>query len=128
MQFKQVISGFVTAALLVGTMYSASIEAAPKGKTTAYEELAFLKAFSGKSRKEVSAVLGQPVKKEQSVKPSNADSYTTQAGSADNSKPVNVEMWYYGNVVKYDATHTYKSTELTFVNDHCQTIAFFNNK
>lgn len=128
MHLKQVISAFVTAALLAGTVFSASVEAAPKAKTKAYEEIAFLKAFSGKSRKQVSDALGQPVKKEQSVKPTNADSYIAQAGKADKSQAVNVEMWYYTNVVKYDAKHTYKSTELTFVNDRCQNIAFFNNK
>lgn len=126
MQFKRVISGFITAALFAGTVFSASVEAAPKVK--AYEEIAFLKAFSGKSRKQVSEALGQPLKKEQSAKPSNADSFVARAGKVDKSRPVNVEMWYYANVVKYDATHTYKSTELTFVNDRCQNIAFFNNK
>lgn len=126
MQVKQVISGFMAAAMFAGVVFSATAEAAPKVK--AYDELAFLKAFSGKSRKQVSAALGQPLKKEQSVKPSNADSFVAKAGKEDKSRPVNVEMWYYANVVKYDATHTYKSTEMTFVNDRCQNIAFFNNK
>ncbi len=126
MQVKQVISGFMAAAMLAGVVFSATVEAAPKAK--AYDELSFLKAFSGKSRKQVSATLGQPLKKEQSVKPSNADSFVAKAGKEDKSKPVNVEMWYYANIVKYDATHTYKSTEMTFVNDRCQNIAFFNNK
>lgn len=128
MQFKQIISGFVTAALLAGTVFSTAVEAAPKEKVKAYAEIAFLKTFSGKSRRQVSEVLGQPLKKEQSVKPSNADSFVAQAGKVDKTKPVNVEMWYYSNIVKYDAKNTYKSTELTFVNDRCQNIAFFNNK
>lgn len=126
MQVKRVVSGFVAVAMLTGAMFSSVVEAAPKAK--AYDELAFLKAFSGKSRKQVSEALGQPLRKEQSVKPSNADSFVAQAGKEDKSKPVNVEMWYYANNVKYDATHTYKSTEMTFVNDRCQNIAFFNNK
>ena len=128
MQFKQVISSFVATVLLAGMVFSPAAVAAPKEKTKTYEEIAFLKAFSGKSRKVVSEALGQPIKKEQSVKPTNADSFIAQAGKADKSKPVNVEMWYYANVVKYDATHTYKSTELTFVNDRCENVAFFNNK
>lgn len=128
MQFKQIISGVLATAMLAGMMFSVSVEAAPKANAKTYDEVGFLKAFSGKSRKQVSALLGQPLKKEQSVKPSNADSFVAKAGKIDNSKPVNVEMWYYTNVVKYDATHTYKSTELTFVNDRCQNIAFFNNK
>lgn len=128
MQFKQVVSGLVATALLAGMAFSPAVVAAPKEKTKTYEEIAFLKAFSGKSRKVVAEALGQPLKKEQSVKPTNADSFIAQAGKADKSKPVNVEMWYYANVVKYDATHTYKSTELTFVNDRCENVAFFNNK
>jgi hypothetical protein len=126
MQFKQVISGVVTATLLAGMVFSSAVEAGPKVKT--YGEMDFLKAFSGKSRKLVSDALGQPVRKEQSVKPANADAMISKAGRVDNSKPVNVEMWYYANVVKYDARHTYKSVEMTFVNDRCQNIAFFNNR
>ncbi len=126
MQIKQVVSGFMAAAMLAGAMIGSTVEAAPKAKS--YDELSFLKAFSGKSRKQVAALLGQPLKKEQSVKPSNADSFVAKAGKEDKSRPVNVEMWYYANIVKYDATRTYKSTEMTFVNDRCQNIAFFNNK
>lgn len=126
MQIKQVVSGFMAAAMLAGVMIGSTVEAAPKAKS--YDELSFLKAFSGKSRKQVAALLGQPLKKEQSVKPSNADSFVAKAGKEDKSRPVNVEMWYYANIVKYDATRTYKSTEMTFVNDRCQNIAFFNNK
>lgn len=126
MQIKQVVSGFMAATMLAGAMIGSTVEAAPKAKS--YDELSFLKAFSGKSRKQVAALLGQPLKKEQSVKPSNADSFVAKAGKEDKSRPVNVEMWYYANIVKYDATRTYKSTEMTFVNDRCQNIAFFNNK
>jgi len=128
MQFKQVITGFAAATMLVGLMFNTAVAAAPKGKVATYEEIAFLKAFSGKSRKQVSEALGQPVRKEQSVKPANADSFIAKAGHEDKSKPVNVEMWYYANNVKYDPKHTYKTTELTFVNDRCQNIAFFNNQ
>jgi hypothetical protein len=44
------------------------------------------------------------------------------------SKPVNVEMWYYSNIVQYQPKKTYKVIEMTFVNDRCMNIAFFNNK
>lgn len=44
------------------------------------------------------------------------------------SKRVNVEMWYYKNLVKYDPKHAYKETEITFVNDKVMNIAFFNNR
>ena len=73
--------------------------------------------------------LGQPVKKELSVKPTNA---STMVGGKDaddgKSKKVKVEMWYYKNIVKYDSKRTYKETEITFVNDRVLNIAFFNNK
>jgi len=128
MQFKQVISGFVAAAALAGLMFGVTAEAAPVAKKGVYDEDTFLKSFSGKSRKQVSEKLGKPLKKEQSVKPSNADSFVAKAGTEDKSKRINVEMWYYANIVTYDGKRTYKSTELTFVNDRCQNIAFFNNK
>ncbi len=102
--------------------------ASAAGKTFSEEE--FLGTFSGKSKKVVADKLGAPVKKELSVKPSNADSVTGQyaaAGKKD-SKPVKVEMWYYKNIVKYDPKRTYKTTELTFVNDRVMNIAFFNDK
>jgi hypothetical protein len=104
-------------------------ETGTKSKAKIYSESEFLQSFSGKSRKVVSERLGMPEKKEQSVKPSSADAVLTQQGQqADKSKPVNIEMWYYKNIVKYDPKKTYKITELTFVNDRCMNIAFFNNK
>jgi hypothetical protein len=98
-------------------------------KSRTYTEDEFLRAFEGKSRKYILEALGAPVKKEQSVKPTGAE--TVLAGkvqSEDRSKPVNVEMWYYKNIVKYDPKRTYKETELTFVNDRCMNVAFFNNR
>lgn len=97
-----------------------------KSKKSSYTEMEFLNSFSGKSRKVVSERLGAPVKKEQSVKPSNAAGVIGK--TTDTSKPVNVEMWYYNNIVQYEPKKTYKITELTFVNDRCMNIAFFNNK
>ena len=104
-------------------------ETGTKGKGKTYSESEFLQSFSGKSRQVVSERLGMPAKKEQSVKPSSADSVLAQQGQqADKSKRVNIEMWYYKNLVKYEPKKTYKITELTFVNDRCMNIAFFNNK
>ena len=91
-----------------------------------YTEVEFLRAFSGKSRKAVSEVLGDPAKREQSVRPSNAAKVIGKP--MDTSKPVNVEMWYYKDIVSYEPKKTYKMTELTFVNDRCMNIAFFNNR
>jgi len=92
-----------------------------------FTEVQFLNSFSGKSKKVVLEKLGAPVKKEQSVKPSNANTMIAGRGKQTN-KPVNVEMWYYNAIVSYAPNKKYKFTELTFVNDRCENIAFFNNK
>jgi hypothetical protein len=101
--------------------------AAPPKKT--YTEDEFLNTFSGKSKKVVADKLGQPFKKELSVKPSGANTMLLKAGADEKkSKPVKVEMWYYKNIVKYDPKRTYKETEVTLVNDKVMNIAFFNNR
>ncbi len=93
-----------------------------------YTENEFLNSFSGKSKKVVTDKLGAPIKKDLSVKPSNAGAIIGQNVEDKNSKPVKVEMWYYKNIVKYDPKRTYKTTELTFVNDRVMNIAFFNDR
>ncbi|HSI37879.1 MAG TPA: hypothetical protein VK946_02295 [Methylotenera sp.] len=94
-----------------------------------YTENEFLNQFSGKSKKVITEKLGNPIKKELSVKPSGASSMVGAVAVEDKkSKPVKVEMWYYKNLVKYDAKRTYKETEITFVNDRVMNIAFFNNR
>lgn len=126
MQFtiKKLLS-FAVATCLLATISIAN--AAPPKKT--YTEDEFLNAFSGKSKKVVSEKLGEPFKKELSVKPSGANTMLLKAGADEkNSKPVKVEMWYYKNIVKYDPKRTYKETEVTLVNDKVMNIAFFNNR
>jgi len=126
MQFtiKKLLS-FAMAACLFATVSIAN--AAPPKKT--YTEEEFLNTFSGKSKKVITEKLGQPFKKELSVKPSGADTMLLKAGADNNkSKPVQVEMWYYKNIVKYDPKRTYKETEITMVNDKAMNIAFFNNR
>lgn len=102
-----------------------SLGAQAAGKT--YTEDEFLKSFSGKPSKTVADVLGQPNKKEMSVKPTNANAMLAGKGK-ESSKPVNVEMWYYNGRVNYAPNKTYKFTELTFVNGRCMNIAFFNDR
>lgn len=121
------ISLFTSFSMMNSTVYAAQPAKVSKAKSI-YTENEFLDAFSGKSRKVVTEVLGKPVRKEQSVQPSNAAGMVAQAGSLNNSKPDSVEMWYYRNLVKYNAKNTYKSVELTFVNDRCMNIAFFNDR
>jgi hypothetical protein len=125
MQLNKWISGLTMVALLSGLSSVAMADGGTKGKGKTFSETEFLTTFSGKTKKQVVDKLGQPVKKELSSKPSNAESFIGQP--TDTSKPSNVEMWYYANNVKYDAKHTYKTTEITFLNDRCTNIAFFNN-
>lgn len=115
----------VIGALLVSLMVTAPVMAEPK-KTT-YTEEEFLKAFGNKTRSVVAQQLGEPLKKEQSVKPSNASNVIGRPTDKE-GKPDQVEMWYYKNLVQYDPKRTYKTIELTFVNDRCVNIAFFNNR
>jgi hypothetical protein len=116
------------AKILIGTFLvglTANVYAA--GKT--YTEDEFLTSFSGKSKKVISDKLGAPAKKQLSVKPTNASTMLAGKVKEDkSSKPVKVEMWYYKNLVKYDPKRTYKETEITFVNDRVNGIAFFNNR
>jgi len=95
-------------------------------KIKTYQEMEFLRTFSGKTRQQVSNILGTPDRREQSVKPTNVDYVIGQPTA--NTSPTNIEMWYYNGVVEYAKKKTYKTTELTFVNDHCANVAFFNNK
>ncbi len=113
--------GLTIAALtLIGSAHAAD-------KT--YTENEFLDSFSGESQKMVLEVLGKPAKKQLSVKPSNAEKVTGKSFKGNGkSKPVKVEMFYYNNIVRYDPKHTYKETEITFVNGRVMNIAFFNNR
>lgn len=114
---------FATVALLLGAIWGVAQAAGP------YTEDQFLTQFSGQSKKIIVDKLGQPNKKELSVKPSGASIMMQKAGVSENkSKPVKVEMWYYYHIVKYDPKRTYKETEITFVNDRATSIAFFNNR
>jgi hypothetical protein len=119
---KKICFSFAMATLLVSAV--TSVQAA---KT--YTEDEFLNKFSGKTQKVIAEKLGAPFKKELSVKPTGASTVLGQAGVEDKgSKRVTVEMWYYKNIVRYDPKHTYKETEITFVNDKAMNIAFFNNR
>ena len=127
MQFGKLILTSVLSAWVSFNLPAYAAEAA-KSKVT-YTEDEFLSAFSGKSRKVISDKLGSPMKKEQAVKPSGANTVVGRMGQDPaSSKPVNVEMWYYSNLVTYAPKKTYKVIEMTFVNDRCMNIAFFNNK
>lgn len=114
-----VLASFALSMLVASSAFAA-------GKT--YSEDEFLNTFSGKSKKLITEKLGAPVKKELSVKPTNASAVIGKNVEDKKSKPVKVEMWYYKNIVRYDPKRTYKETEITFVNDRAMNIAFFNNR
>jgi hypothetical protein len=128
MQLSKLI--FASAMVALVSFSTGTYAAQPsKAKANTYTEDEFLQAFSGKSRKVISDKLGNPVKKEQAAKPSSANTVVGRMGQdVSSSKPVNVEMWYYNNIVTYAPKKTYKVIEMTFVNDRCMNIAFFNNK
>jgi hypothetical protein len=120
MQLNKLISLCVAVAMMIAM----PVLAAPKAKT--YDEPTFIKMLGNKSKKQVSEMLGEPAKKQLSVKPSNAETVIGRPLTNKSSKPDNVEMWYYNNIVRYEAKKTYKMTELTFVNGKCTNVAFFN--
>ena len=93
-----------------------------------YTENEFLDAFGAKSKEKVLQILGEPARKEMSVKPTNASSVigrpTENRGAS--SKRVNIEMWYYSNLVKSDNKNVWKQTELTIMDGKVNNIGFFN--
>lgn len=131
MQFKKILIA-ISAVSFMSAMVPVPAVAADKpvnasakkgGKTFAEEE--FLQLFQNRSRKQVGDALGKPVRVGQASKPTGAEA--TLGRPLDNKKGANVEMWYYENKVRYDPKHTYKTVELTFVNDRCLNITYFNN-
>jgi hypothetical protein len=95
-----------------------------------YTENEFLDAFGAKSKEKVLQVLGEPARKEMSVKPTNASSVIGRP-TVDKSNPnkrVNIEMWYYNNLVKSDEKNTWKQTELTIMDGKVYNIGFFNSR
>lgn len=123
MSIKKLIAACAAAAMLVAM--PAWAETKSKAKT--YDEETFIRLLSNKSMKQVSDIIGQPARKQLSIKPTNAEGVIGRPLDKS-SKPVKIEMWYYNNIVRYDAKRTYKTTELTFVNGRCSNMAFFNNQ
>ena len=95
-----------------------------------YTENEFLDTFGAKSKEKVLQILGEPAKKEISVKPTNASSVIGRptVEKSNPNKRVNVEMWYYNNLVKSDEKNTWKQTELTIMDGKVYNIGFFNSR
>jgi len=120
---------FKSAILLIAGILTIGLASAANAAGKTYTEDEFLSKFSGKSKKVITDALGEPAKKQLSVKPTNAGSVIGKNVDGEKGKkPVKVDMWYYKHIVKYDKKNTYKETELTFVNDRVMNIAFFNNR
>jgi hypothetical protein len=122
-----IYNAFKKFALALTIASFAIIGAANAAKKT-YSEGEFVVNFSGKSKKAVIAKLGKPAKTRLPVKPSNADAVIGKELNKDKKSVDKLEMWYYKGLVRYDAKHTYKEIELTFVNGQVRNIAFFNNR
>jgi len=119
--FKKILFIFIALGL--------SFQVSAEGKKL-YTENEFLDAFGAKSKERVLQVLGEPARKELSVKPTNASSVIGRP-TVDKSNPnkrVNVEMWYYNNLVKSDDKNTWKQTELTIMDGKVYNIGFFNSR
>ena len=132
MQIKKILVA-LSALSFIFAMTPMHVEAADKqvkasakkgGKTYGEEE--FLQLFQNRSGKQVADVLGKPLRVGQGSKPSGAEA--TLGRPLDQKKGAKVEMWYYEDKVRYDPKHTYKTVELTFVNDRCLNITYFNNR
>jgi hypothetical protein len=123
------MSTFLKKILFIFIALGLSFQVLAEGKKL-YTENEFLDAFGAKSKEKVLQILGEPTRKEMSVKPTNASSVIGRptGDRADASKRVNIEMWYYNNLVKSDEKNVWKQTELTIMDGKVYNIGFFNNR
>ena len=123
------MSTFLKKILLIFIALGLSFQVLAEGKKL-YTENEFLDAFGAKSKGKVLQILGEPTRKEMSVKPTNASSVIGRptGDRAGASKRVNIEMWYYNNLVKSDEKNVWKQTELTIMDGKVYNIGFFNNR
>ena len=123
------MSTFFKKILFIFIVLGLSFQVLAEGKKL-YTENEFLDAFGAKSKEKVLQILGEPARKEMSVKPTNASSVigrSTEKGVGSSNR-VNIEMWYYNNLVKSDEKNTWKQTELTIMNGKVNNIGFFNTR
>jgi len=123
------MSTFLKKILFIFIALGLSFQVLAEGKKL-YTENEFLDAFGAKSKEKVLQILGEPTRKEMSVKPTNASSVIGRptGDRAGASKRVNIEMWYYNNLVKSDEKNVWKQTELTIMDGKVHNIGFFNNR
>lgn len=92
------------------------------------EEQPFIQAYSGKSRQFVAQALGEPLKKEQAIKPHNANEVIQDKAGVVGNQNEPIEMWYYKGKIQYAPNKFFNMAELTFANDKCVNITFANKK
>lgn len=122
------VSLILTLPLLAYADEGISKKKSAKAPTRTYNESEFIKTFSNKTRQQVADILGKPESTSQGRKPSQGEATMATMGGAKTANNDNVEMWYYNHKVRYDGKHTYSKVELTFLNDRCQNVAYFNDK
>ena len=91
-----------------------------------YSENDFINIFSGKPKARFLKYLGEPDDKQIAIKPKDASKVISRPTDNKNKKKDKMEMWYYSHVVEYSPGKTYLKTEITFINDRCRSISFFN--
>ena len=123
------MSKFFKKILFIFIVLGLSFQVLAEGKKL-YTENEFLDTFGAKSKEKVLEILGEPARKEMSVKPTNASSVIGRptVDKSNPSKRVNIEMWYYNNLVKSDEKNTWKQTELTIMDGKVYNIGFFNSR
>jgi hypothetical protein len=123
------MSKFFNKLLFIFIALGFSFQVLSEGKKL-YTENEFLDTFGAKSKEKVLQILGEPARKEMSVKPTNASSVIGRPTEdrANPNKRVNIEMWYYNNLVKSDNKNTWKQTELTIMDGKVYNIGFFNSR
>jgi len=103
--------------------FTLSIQAEDK---RVYSENDFINIFSGKPKTRFLKYLGEPDDKQIAIKPKDASKVISRPTDNKNKKKDKMEMWYYSGVVEYSPGKTYLKTEITFINDRCRSISFFN--
>ena len=104
--------------------FTINIQAADK---RVYSENDFINIFSGKPKARFLKYLGEPESKQIAIKPKDASKVIARPTDNKNTK-VKIR-WRCGitaNVVEYSPGKTYLKTEITFINDRCRSISFFN--
>ena len=91
-----------------------------------YSENDFINIFSGKPKARFLKYLGEPDDKQIAIKPKDAGKVMSRPTDNKNKKKDKMEMWYYKDVVEYSPGKAYLRTEITFINDRCRSISFFN--